>query len=59
MVQGMQIYSFVYSPEPLQMRYRHLKCENDNTLSQFSHSLFQGFSLILHICSGLLVDSLV
>ena len=42
-VQGMQICLFICSPEPLQERYPHPKCENFNTLSQFSHSLLQGF----------------
>ena len=34
---------FVCSPESLQVRYPHPKCENFNTLSQFSHCLLQGF----------------
>ena len=33
----------VCSPEPLEERYPHPKCENFNTLSQFSCSLLQEF----------------
>ena len=41
--QGMQICLFICSPEPLQVRYPHPKCEHFNTLLQFSHSLLQEF----------------
>ena len=40
---SMQICSFVCLLETLQVRYPHQKCENFNTLSQFSHRLLQGF----------------
>ena len=36
-VQGMQICLFVCLLESLQGRYPHQKCENFNSLSQFSH----------------------
>ena len=42
-VQAMQFCSFVCTPKSLQVRYPHPKCENFNPLSQFSHSLLQGF----------------
>ena len=42
-VQGMQICLFVCLLEPLQGRYPHQKCENFDTLSQFSQWLLQGF----------------
>ena len=41
---------FVCSPEPLQERYPHPKCENFNTSSQIFHSLLLGFfSFLAHM----------
>ena len=45
--------------ETLQGRYPHQKCENSNTLSQFSLDYCRNFSHILHICTRPELDSLV
>ena len=57
-VQGMQICSFACLLEPIRSELPFPKWENSNALSQFSHWLLPGFSLILHICTSLQVDSL-